>query len=250
MEPRAPLAGLDGRSAHRPRASDRRTSGRPHSPTPASRPVALHTSDLGRARQTAEIIAAALDVGRADRRRVPGALRRRLGGSHRRGDRRAMAGHARRLAPGRDPLPAGRRDRRCGVRRASTRRWHVARADGLPGMLVTHGGVLRLIATRAGADDRRADPQPRWLLVRVQRSGAGRARAHRPPPRRDRAPRDGVAAPNRTISWSGSGTYTTPNRTISWSGSGTYTTSNRTISWRSGRQIARRARSCARNPHE
>ena len=33
-------------------------------------------------------------------------------------------------------------------------------------MVVTHHGVLRLVATRAGAPDRHADPEPRRLLVR------------------------------------------------------------------------------------
>jgi len=113
------------------------------------RPVMVHASDLGRARQTAEIIAEALGAGV----RTDAGFRERSGGD--------WEGHT---AEEIDVQWPGMRDawRRGEIHcppggetdAAVFERFDAAlartRADGLPGILVTHGGVLRLIATRAG----------------------------------------------------------------------------------------------------
>ena len=166
VEPRAPLAGLadapltDARRAAGARAGRRARRRR------ASRPAVVHCSDLGRARQTAEIIADALGAGVSP---TPG-FRERCGGDwegHTSDEiERTWPGHARGLAAGRARGAARRRGRRRRVRPVRRRARRGARRPGTPAMVVTHGGVLRLIATRAGVDVARADPEPRRLLVR------------------------------------------------------------------------------------
>jgi broad specificity phosphatase PhoE len=112
------------------------------------RPAVVHSSDLGRARQTAEIIADALGVPV----RTDEGFRERSGGD--------WEGH---VAEEIDHIWPGMRDawRRAEIHcppggetdDAVLARFDAAldRArDGLPGVVVTHGGALRLIATRAG----------------------------------------------------------------------------------------------------
>jgi probable phosphoglycerate mutase len=113
------------------------------------RPAVVHSSDLGRARQTAEIIAAALGVAV----RTDAGFRERSGGD--------WEGHT---AEQIDELWPGLRDawRRGEIHcppggetdTVVFERFDAAmarvRAGALPAVLVTHGGVLRLIATRAG----------------------------------------------------------------------------------------------------
>jgi len=113
------------------------------------RPVVVHSSDLGRARQTAEIVADALGVPL----RLDDGFRERSGGD--------WEGHT---AAEIDQLWPGMRDawRRGEIHcppggetdDVVLERFDAAlartRADGLPGVVVTHGGALRLIATRAG----------------------------------------------------------------------------------------------------
>src|SRR5262249_31181228 len=113
------------------------------------RPVVVHSSDLGRARQTATIIAEALDAPL----RLDEGFRERSGGD--------WEGHT---AEEIDQLWPGMRDawRRGEIHcppggetdAVVFERFDAAlartRDAGLPGLVVTHGGVLRLIATRAG----------------------------------------------------------------------------------------------------
>jgi glucosyl-3-phosphoglycerate phosphatase len=112
-------------------------------------PVVVHSSDLGRARQTAQIIAAALD---APARPDPG-FRERSGGD--------WEGHT---AAEIDQLWPGMRDawRRGEIHcppggetdDVVLERFDAAVANvigsGVPALIVTHGGALRLVATRAG----------------------------------------------------------------------------------------------------
>ncbi len=112
------------------------------------RPVVVHSSDLGRARQTAEIIAEALRVPV----RVDDGFRERSGGD--------WEGHNAREI---DQLWPGMRDawRRGEIHcppggetdEVVLDRFDAAleRSRGaVPGIVITHGGALRLVATRAG----------------------------------------------------------------------------------------------------
>ena len=144
----APLTPLGVRQAQ-DRASELRQSG--------LTPAVVHCSDLGRARRTAEIIAGVL--GGAVRPHA--GLRERCAGEWegRTSDEIDEHWPGQRLAWRRGELscrPGGEQDHEV-----------IARVDAAiadvvggprPGLVVTHHGVLRLIATRAGADIRTLIP--------------------------------------------------------------------------------------------
>jgi hypothetical protein len=112
-------------------------------------PAVIHCSDLGRARQTAEIIAGVFG---AECRPIPvcasGAAA--TGKATPRRDRRALAGLRDGLAARRVGGRPGRRNRRPCLSPASTPRSRGARRPR-PGTGRDPHGVLRLVATRAGA---------------------------------------------------------------------------------------------------
>ena len=114
-------------------------------------PEVVHCSDLGRARQTAEIIAAALGVPTQPHR----GLRERSGGDWEgfTADEIDERWPGRRLAWRRGEIttmPGGEDDAAvlAGVDEALA----IALESGTPALVITHHGVLRLVATRAGAD--------------------------------------------------------------------------------------------------
>jgi probable phosphoglycerate mutase len=115
-------------------------------------PAAVHSSDLGRARDTAEIVADALGV---EVRAHPG-LRERGGGD--------WEGHTSEEIDVKWPgmLAAWRRGDLRGPPGGEDDETVFARFDaaisavvdaGTPTMVVTHGGVLRLVASRAGVPE-------------------------------------------------------------------------------------------------
>jgi broad specificity phosphatase PhoE len=112
-------------------------------------PVSVHSSDLGRARQTAEIIADALSVPV----RLDGGFRERSGGDF----EGCTAAEIDERWPGvRDAWrrgeishPPGGEDDDMVLARFDAATARVIRS-GVPAVIVTHGGALRLIATRAG----------------------------------------------------------------------------------------------------
>lgn len=112
------------------------------------RPVVVHSSDLGRARQTAAIIAEALGV----TVRIDEGFRERSGGEwegHTAEELRARfpEQYAAWRAGDRSLPPGSEQDDHVFDRFAAA----LERSrDGLPGIVVTHGGALRLVATRAG----------------------------------------------------------------------------------------------------
>jgi broad specificity phosphatase PhoE len=114
-------------------------------------PAVVHCSDLGRARQTAEIIAAALGVAT---RPHPG-LRERSGGDWEgfTADEIDDRWPGRRMAWRRGEIttmPGGEDD--AAVLARVDEALATALETGMPALVITHHGVLRLVATRAGAD--------------------------------------------------------------------------------------------------
>ncbi|HTK17607.1 MAG TPA: histidine phosphatase family protein [Acidimicrobiia bacterium] len=114
-------------------------------------PAVVHCSDLGRARQTAEIIAAALGV---PTRPHPG-LRERSGGDWEgfTADEIDERWPGRRMAWRRGEIttmPGGEDD--AAVLARVDEALASALESGTPALVITHHGVLRLVATRAGAD--------------------------------------------------------------------------------------------------
>jgi len=112
-------------------------------------PRLVHCSDLGRAHRTAQIVAAALDVAC----RTDAGFRERSGGAWEgsTGDEidRSWPGLRESFRRGEIPSPPG------GEADADVLvRFDAAMAnaigDGVPAVVVTHHGVLRLVATRAG----------------------------------------------------------------------------------------------------
>ncbi len=197
LEPRAPLAG-----ACRSAASTTAAAGRPARsprPFPSGRLDAIYSSDLARARETAEIVGEHLglpvaldprlrevDVGEWSgltstevERRYPDGYRRRLDGEHGMGARRDIRGDE----------PAG--PRRAALRSPSGR-------DGGRILVVTHGGPMRAawlaaggepapwqahVQLRRGRDRRRGRPDaaarliPRWRTTRTS-TRVSRSRSH------------------------------------------------------------------------
>jgi broad specificity phosphatase PhoE len=114
-------------------------------------PGVVHCSDLGRARQTAEIVAAALGVAT---RPHPG-LRERSGGDWEgfTADEIDERWPGRRMAWRRGEIttmPGGEDD--TAVLARVDEALATALETGMPALVITHHGVLRLVATRAGAD--------------------------------------------------------------------------------------------------
>jgi broad specificity phosphatase PhoE len=115
-------------------------------------PRRVHCSDLGRARRTAEIMAGVLGVGwKADT-----GLRERGGGEWE-GSTTAEVqarwpGMLDQWRRGEITKPPGGEDDDTVFARFDAA-MSTLLADGTPTMVVTHGGVLRLIATRAGVPD-------------------------------------------------------------------------------------------------
>jgi len=112
-------------------------------------PVCVHSSDLGRARQTAEIVAEALGVAvKLD----PG-FRERSGGDFEgctaaEIDQR-WPGMRNAWSRGEISCPPGGEDDDTVFARFDAALARAAEA-GVPSVIVTHGGALRLVATRAG----------------------------------------------------------------------------------------------------
>jgi broad specificity phosphatase PhoE len=114
-------------------------------------PAVVHCSDLGRARQTAEIIAAALGVPTRPHR----GLRERSGGEWEgfTADEIDARWPGRRMAWRRGEIttmPGGEDD--AAVLARVDEALATALESGTPTLVITHHGVLRLVATRAGAD--------------------------------------------------------------------------------------------------
>jgi probable phosphoglycerate mutase len=114
-------------------------------------PAMVHCSDLGRARQTAEIIACALG---ADVRSHRG-LRERRGGEWEGLTRREIdarwPGMLAAWRSGAMASPPGGEDDTTALLRFDAAISSVVET-GMPALVVTHHGVLRLVATRAGVD--------------------------------------------------------------------------------------------------
>ncbi len=120
-------------------------------------PAVVHTSDLGRAAQTAEVIAEALGAPLQHHH----GLRERSGGDwegftaeeiDERWPGKRMAWRNGEILT----VPGGEADDTVLTRVDEALASVVA--SGLPALVVTHGGVMRLIATRAGADVHRLTP--------------------------------------------------------------------------------------------
>ena len=114
-------------------------------------PTVVHCSDLGRARQTAEIIAAALGVPTRPHR----GLRERSGGDWEgfTADEIDERWPGQRMAWRRGEMtmmPGGEDD--ATVLERVDEAIAGALESGPPALVITHHGVLRLVATRAGAD--------------------------------------------------------------------------------------------------
>ena len=180
-------------------AADRPRRGAGRGPGPGargrrgSRRARRLRSDLGRARRTAEIIA-------ADARVPASRPTRAFASGTAASGRAAPATRSTRAGPGcatawrrgELPAPPGGEDDADGVRplRRRARRPRSTPRTTPMRCVVTHHGVLRLVATRAGADDAHARSRTSAAYWFDARRRAARPRAHRRTPLRRRPSRD------------------------------------------------------------